>query len=58
MVATGVHINDLARSLVSTSGRRLVLFAGEHTHAQERSTMNAAYNSGKREAQKLSRTYP
>jgi monoamine oxidase len=57
MVAAGVHKNDLARSLVSTSGRRLILFAGEHTHATQSSTIHGAYNSGKREALKLSRTY-
>ncbi len=59
MVAAQLKIDDITAPITASppNGRPLVLFAGEHTHPQEFSTMHAAYNSGKREADRLNQAY-
>jgi hypothetical protein len=58
MEQSGTHMSDLQRPVRDRhNGHPLVLFAGEHTHPTQYSTMNGAYNSGRTEAQRLADSY-
>jgi spermine oxidase len=47
----------LASPVVNSSGRQVLLFAGEATHANYFSTVHGAIETGYREAERISKIY-